>query len=198
MANKTQMIIGAVVLLLIVIGVIVYMTMGKKKSTEAETQEAPTASIETREAPPVVEIVTFVIPTDATSLNECYAARYPDLRLAFGTNNAGLGGHWTNNGTKEGRDHTCTMSDEQAQCYIDRYPDAKTYAGTDLEKARKHYYETGIKENRDFACPPAKKEIECYLARYPDLQNAFGTNLYKANSHWHSNGKKGGRDYSCP
>jgi len=152
--------------------------------------------------------VTFTIPTDDTSLNECYGARYTDLRAAFGTNNGAYGSHWTNHGIGEGRDRSCTITDEQAQCYLDRYPDAKAYAGTDLKKARKHYYETGLAQHKDFVCGPTVKELACYVRRYPDLQTAFGTNyeignewnqtLYQAYQHWHSNGLTEGRDYSCP
>ena len=188
MVSKSELMIVSLIAMMICcsISVFAYILTGSK--------DKPTNS----NGPGGSGTVTFTVPTDATSLNECYASRYPDLRLAYGTDNTALGAHWTDAGTSEGRDHTCTLTDEQAQCYLERYPDAKTYAGTDLKMARKHYYETGIKENRDFACPPAKKEIECYLARYPDLQTAFGTNLYQANSHWHSTGKSDGRDYSCP
>jgi len=152
---------------------------------------------------------SFTVPTDQASLNECYGARYWDLRAAMGTDGDALGNHYTN-GTVNGpetRSNSCTLSDDEAQCYIDRYPDAKTYAGTDLQKARKHYYETGMAENRDFACGLSVKELQCYGERYSDLQNAFGTDyaargtdktLYKLGQHWGRSGAGEGRDFSCP
>ena len=150
---------------------------------------------------------TFTIPTDETSLNECYGARYWDLRAAFGTDKAALGGHYTNSGTPEGRSNSCTLSDAEAQCYLDRYPAVQAYAGTNLKLARKHYYEVGMGENKDFVCPPGVTELKCYGERYPDLQNAFGTDyaarstastLYKLGQHWGAHGKGEERDFSCP
>ena len=150
---------------------------------------------------------TFTIPTDQASLNNCYGARYWDLRAAFGTDGNALGSHYTSYGTTENRDNSCTLSDAEAQCYIDRYPDAKTYAGTNLKLARKHYYETGMAQNKDFSCGLSVKELQCYGERYPDLQNAFGTNytargtnetLYRLGQHWTNHGQSEGRDFSCP
>jgi len=151
---------------------------------------------------------TFTIPTEADSLAECYGARYWDLRAAFGTDKAALGGHYTTNGgTTEGRSNSCTLSDEEAQCYLDRYPAVQAYAGTNLKLARKHYYEVGMGENKDFVCPPGVTELKCYGERYTDLQNAFGTDyearstastLYKLGQHWSAHGKGENRDYSCP
>ena len=149
---------------------------------------------------------TFTIPTDDDSLAECYGARHWDLRAAFGTDKAGLGGHYTSSGIPEGRSNSCTLSDEEAQCYLDRYPAVQAYAGTNLKLARKHYYEVGMGENKDFACPPGVTELKCYGERYPDLQNAFGTDYatpgfgttYKLGQHWSSHGQGEGRDFSCP
>ena len=75
---------------------------------------------------------TFTIPTDADSLAECYGARHWDLRAAFGTDKAALGGHYTTyvtNGS-DTRSNSCTLSDAEAQCYLDRYPAVQAYAGT--------------------------------------------------------------------
>jgi hypothetical protein len=143
---------------------------------------------------------TFTIPTEQDSLNECYGARYTDLRAAFGTDKAALGGHYTTYTTNgaETRDNSCTLSDAEAQCYLDRYPAVQAYAGTNLKLARKHYYEVGMGVNNDFVCPPGKKEFQCYLDRYPDLQDAFGTDLQAARTHWVNHGKGESRDYSCP
>ena len=155
---------------------------------------------------PSASDVSFTIPTDEDSLNECYGARYWDLRAAFGTDKAALGNHYTSHGIAEERSNSCTLSDEEAQCYLDRYADAKAFAGTDLKKARKHYYETGMAKNYDFTCPPAVKELKCYGQRYTDLQNAFGTDYdtpgfgttYKLGQHWSNHGKGEERDFSCP
>ena len=152
---------------------------------------------------------TFTIPTEADSLSECYGARYGDLRAAFGTDKAALGGHYTSYTTNgsETRSNSCTLSDEEAQCYLDRYPAVQAYAGTNLKLARKHYYEVGMGENKDFVCPPGVTELKCYGERYTDLQNAFGTDyaatgtgstIYKLSQHWANHGKGEDRDYSCP
>ena len=150
---------------------------------------------------------TFTIPTDAVSTAECYGARHWDLRAAFGSDNAQLTSHKTSNGTREGRNITCDISDAEAQCYLDRYPAAQAYAGTNLKLARKHYYEVGMGENKDFVCPPGVTELKCYGERYPDLQNAFGTDyaarntqstIYKLGQHWAGHGKGEERDFSCP
>ena len=155
------------------------------------------------------EIVTLTIPTDADSTSECYAARYWDLRAAFGTDKAQAESHYTTYTTNgaEARNNSCTLSDEEAQCYLDRYPAAQAYAGTNLKLARKHYYEVGMGVNNDFVCPPGVKELKCYGERYPDLQNAFGTDyaarsttgtIYKLGQHWANHGKGENRDFSCP
>jgi len=152
---------------------------------------------------------TFTIPTEADSLSECYGARYWDLRAAFGTDKAALGGHYTTTTTNgsETRSNSCTLSDEEAQCYLDRYPAVQAYAGTNLKLARKHYYEVGMGENKNFTCAPGVTELKCYGERYPDLQTAFGTDyaatgtgstIYKLGQHWARSGKGEDRDYSCP
>ncbi|AET84673.1 hypothetical protein OLOG_00217 [Ostreococcus lucimarinus virus OlV4] len=120
-------IIGGVVLVMCSSSLAAALMMGGEETTSTTGPTGPSGSAE----------VSFVIPTDETSLNECYASRYTDLRLAYDTNNTGLGAHWTTHGTGEGRDHSCTITDAEAQCYLDRYPDAKAYAGTDLKKATK-------------------------------------------------------------
>jgi len=153
---------------------------------------------------------TFTIPTDQDSLNECYAARYTDLRAAFGHNGDALGGHYTTNTTNgaETRSNSCTLSDDEVQQYLDRYPAVQAYAGTNLKLARKHYYEVGMGEKKNFSGNPGPEELICYLQRYPDLQTAFGTDyelsdggsqsVYKAMNHWANHGKGEDRDFSCP
>ena len=153
---------------------------------------------------------TFTIPTDETSLNECYAARYKDLRAAFGTDKVALNNHYTTYTTNgaETRSNSCALSDDEVQQYLDRYPAVQAYAGTNLKLARKHYYEVGMGEHKNFSGNPGPEELICYLQRYPDLQTAFGTDyelsdggsqsVYKAMNHWGNHGKDEGRDYSCP
>ena len=152
---------------------------------------------------------TYTIPTDQDSLNECYAARYKDLRAAFGHQGQALNDHYTTYTTNgaENRSNSCTLSDEEAQQYLDRYPAVQAYAGTNLELARKHYYEVGMGEHKNFSGNPGPEELICYLQRYPDLQNAFGTDydisdgstsVYKAMTHWSAHGQGEGRDFSCP
>src|SRR6056300_1181294 len=43
------------------------------------------------------ETATYTIPTDAASQDQCYGARYTDLRIAFGEDGASLRDHYTNN-----------------------------------------------------------------------------------------------------
>ena len=207
---KRQQIIIVVIFLCILSSGVGFFMMGGSSDSENTSQAVSVAVPEavpeavSEAVPEAPETFEFTVPEDYPSQNECYMARYVDLRAAFGKNTESAGNHWNRHGQAENRNHTCTLSDEDAQCYIDRYPDA----GTDLDEARKHYYETGMKEHRDFTCPPGVKELTCYVKRYPDLQNAFGTNytigmdwnhtLYKAHSHWHNHGKKEKRDISCP
>ena len=200
--KRKQMILVSVVLCFIISSVVIFMTTMKSEPVAEEIQDDSRTEAEAETPPP--ETFEFTVPEDYPSQNECYMARYVDLRAAFGKNTESAGNHWERYKDEEDRNHTCTLSDEEAQCYIDRYPDA----GTDLDEARKHYYEIGMKEHRDFTCPPGVKELTCYVKRYPDLQEAFGTNytigmdwnhtLYKAHNHWHNHGKKEGRDLSCP
>jgi hypothetical protein len=138
---------------------------------------------------------TFTVPTDNTSKAECYASRYPDLRIAYDTDAAGLENHWNDHGSKgENRINSCELSDDEAQAYINRYEAVKTYAGTNLDKARKYYYETGMGLHHDFAIPPAKKELECYLQKNTDIS---GYTLTQGLVHWQNHGKNEGRNYDC-
>ena len=202
--KRQQIIIMAVILCVLSSIVAVFMMTTNSNDPQAAAAAAPSAAAPSVVAPVAPETFEFTVPEDYPSQNECYMARYVDLRAAFGKNADAAGNHWTAHGQGEKRNHTCTLSDTEAQCYIDRYPDA----GTDLDQARKHYYEVGMSKNRDFTCPPGVKELTCYVKRYPDLQNAFGTNytigmdwnhtLYDAHKHWHEWGKKEKRDISCP
>ena len=54
--------------------------MGGEKTTEETASDSVDES--------------FTIPTDEASLNECYGARYVDLRAAFGTDGAALKNHY--------------------------------------------------------------------------------------------------------
>lgn len=145
--------------------------------------------------------VTYTVPTDENSKAKCYLSRYPDLRLAFGSDLDAAKSHWTNTGTIENRNNSCEISDDEATCYLDRYPDMISDYGESMDAARKHYYEIGINNDLDFACPPAKKEIECYLNRYADLrQNLPSTpynQKYQALVHWNTFGKNENRSYAC-
>src|SRR6056300_1115092 len=62
--------------------------------------------------------ISFTVPTDQASLNECYGARYWDLRATFGTDGDSLGSHYTSSTTNgpENRSNSCTLSDAEAQC----------------------------------------------------------------------------------
>lgn len=79
-----------------------------------------------------------------------YAARYPDLRAAFGTDANKLFDHFLNYGIKEGRIASAIFS---IQYYVENNSDLKAAFGTDYVAAMKHFASTGINEARVTAPP---------------------------------------------
>ena len=119
-----------------------------------------------------------------------YLDRYPDLRLAFGTDEDAAFTHFLNCGMKEGRQGSADFS---VSVYQNRYADLRSAYGSDNRKYYEHYLNYGIKENRSGAGAPTLWNgldyadvfsADYYLARYPDLQKAFGTDQAAAFRHF--------------
>lgn len=81
---------------------------------------------------------------------EYYAARYPDLRAAYGTDANKLFEHFLNYGIKEGRIASPIFS---IQYYVENNSDLKSTYGTDYVAAMKHFVSNGINEARVTAPP---------------------------------------------
>lgn len=76
-----------------------------------------------------------------------YADRYPDLKKAFGYNEAALKKHYIDNGIAEEREYTpgCGFN---ALRYAELNPDLKRAFGFDSRKLLNHYKQYGINEGR--------------------------------------------------
>ena len=81
---------------------------------------------------------------------EYYAARYPDLKSAYGTDATKLFEHFLTYGIKEGRIASPIFS---IGYYVDNNSDIKSSYGTDYVAAMKHFVSTGINEARVTAPP---------------------------------------------
>ncbi len=81
---------------------------------------------------------------------EYYAARYPDLRAAYGTDKTKLFEHFLSYGIKEGRIASPIFS---IQYYVENNSDLKSAFGTDYVAAMKHFVSNGINEARVTAPP---------------------------------------------
>lgn len=75
-----------------------------------------------------------------------YAAKYPDLAAAFGTNEALLFSHFLNCGMKEGRQGSAEFN---VQAYKERYADLQAAFGDNLPAYYMHYITNGKAEGRD-------------------------------------------------
>ena len=77
-----------------------------------------------------------------------YADRYPDLKKAYGYNEAALKKHYIEHGIREERSYTpgCGFS---ALRYAELNPDLKRAFGFDSRKLLNHYKQYGINENRE-------------------------------------------------
>ena len=76
--------------------------------------------------------------------SEYYSNKYPDLKLAFGTDQAKLFNHFLLNGMKERRQAIATFNVNE---YM-KYSDLKAAFGSDYKKYYLHYITNGYKENR--------------------------------------------------
>merc|ERR1711871_605365 len=116
----------------------------------------------------------------------CYLQKYPDLRKAFGTNQAKAKEHWFNHGRKEKRCCTCRCNKASPPlatggatgygcnwiCYLQRYPDLRKAFGTNQAKAKEHWINHGRKEKRCCTCRCGNM-VGSSTAHYPDLQKFY-------------------------
>lgn len=79
-----------------------------------------------------------------------YAAKYSDLKAAFGTDEAKLYNHFLNYGVKEGRQGSPMFS---ADYYLTKNGDLKAAYGSNRESALSHFISYGINESRVTAAP---------------------------------------------
>lgn len=75
-----------------------------------------------------------------------YAARYPDVAAAVGTDHDALLNHYMTNGLKEARNASATFN---ATSYKNRYADLSSTYGSHMIKYVRHYVNTGKAEGRD-------------------------------------------------
>lgn len=77
-----------------------------------------------------------------------YAEQYPDLKAAFGTDEAALLNHFINCGMAEGRQGNAEFN---VQAYKERYQDLQTAFGENLPAYYMHYITNGKAEGRNAA-----------------------------------------------
>jgi len=116
-----------------------------------------------------------------------YADRYPDLKAAFGTDEAMLFQHFLDYGVKEGRNMSPVLD---VAYYREKYEDLDKAFGDNWDAYVDHYFTYGINEGRDNGTDFNPK---LYLESYEDLQAAFGGDYEKAIEHYLVFGIKEGR-----
>lgn len=134
-----------------------------------------------------------------------YSSKYPDLKAAFGTNEAALLAHFTVYGMNEGRQAISTFN---VQYYKSKYPDLQKVFGNNLKAYYLHYIEYGYKEGREAYKKPVINTIyggrdyklvfdaDYYSNNYPDLKAAFKDNATDLFNHFITYGMKEGRQAS--
>lgn len=121
---------------------------------------------------------------------EYYAERYPDLKLAYGSDFAKLEYHYIQYGIGEGRLASPVLDVVK---YRMTYPDLQLAFGDDWDKYAQHYFQYGILERRDNG---TDFDPKTYLSMYTDLQIAFGEDNYvAATKHYLEYGYAEGREY---
>ncbi len=76
-----------------------------------------------------------------------YLSKYPDLRAAFKTDWVQAGGHWINQGVREGRQSSDGFS---IKAYLNRYPDLqRAFGAKNYASALTHWFKYGKKEHRN-------------------------------------------------
>lgn len=148
---------------------------------------------EGRKANEVLETVNIVKPEDIRESlfnAKLYYDLYPDLRLAFGYNEAALKTHWLNSGIKEGRVASLVFD---AKYYLENYTDLKKAFGTDYLSAYEHFINSGISEGRKASL---YFDVKYYLENNSDLSKAYGNTYSVALNHFVSIGMKEERNSS--
>jgi len=121
-----------------------------------------------------------------------YAMVYPDLRQAYGFDEAALRAHWENYGRREGRTASPIFD---PKWYLMANSDvAQAYGADNYEMAYNHYAAFGCREGRQ-SSPIFDPKV--YLGLYPDLKGAFGENYQGAAQHFLTCGIKEGRQASA-
>lgn len=87
---------------------------------------------------------------------EFYAATYPDVVAAFGTDEALLYQHYVTNGKAEGR-MACAIAFDPVY-YAERYPDVKAAFGDNAELLYQHYIMFGMAEGREGVEPETEEK----------------------------------------
>lgn len=125
-----------------------------------------------------------------------YSNKYPDVKAAYGTDQAKLLQHFVDFGMKEGRQGNATFN---VKLYKSNYSDLNANLGNDLSAYYTHYIKFGQHENRvaDKMIDPAiyngvnyspVYNYEYYITKYPDVKNAFGSDQYATIQHFVEHG----------
>ena len=113
-----------------------------------------------------------------------YADTYPDLKAAFGYNQAALKNHFVNSGIREGRRASVVFD---TKYYLNNNNDLKAAFGNDLQAAYNHFLDCGWKEERPSS--------DSYYGAYYRQNNKDSQYLdsYELMAHYINNGIKEGR-----
>ncbi len=124
-----------------------------------------------------------------------YIEKYPDLKLAFGSDSEKALEHFVKHGMEEGRSGN---ADFNVHAYKNNYKDLRDAFGDNLEKYYIHYLMHGIEEGRECALVAvttyrgvdysAVYSFEYYIGKYPDLNAVFANNPVGALQHFLTNG----------
>jgi len=133
-----------------------------------------------------------------------YKSNYPDLGVAFGSDNVKYYEHYINNGKAEGRNATVILVESETKYYgveyadvynydyyINNNPDLKAAFGDNKAAALIHFANMGMKEGRQ-ACENFGAKI--YKFNYPGLQESFGEDMVLYYHHYMDYGKAEGRN----
>ena len=113
-----------------------------------------------------------------------YADKYPDLKAAFGYNEAKLKLHWLNSGINEGRTASSVFD---VKYYLANNSDLQKAFGTNYKSAYEHFISNGYKELR--------KSSSLYWGEYYKNNNSDLKNMdaYELMLHYINFGKNEGR-----
>jgi len=133
-----------------------------------------------------------------------YRSNYPDLGVAFGSDNTKFYMHYISNGKEEGRNAKVVLVESETKYYgvdyadvynydyyINNNPDLKAAFGDNKAAALIHFANMGMKEGRQ-ACESFGAKI--YKFNYPELQKSFGEDMVLYYHHYMDYGKTEGRN----